>query len=89
MEVISGSGGGKSGGSGGGLTEQADALKSTAYAQVLDLICEGEIEGLVNGLKSIYLDDVPIENPDGSANFTGVQYSTVNGTQTQSTVAIS
>ena len=86
MELISGSGG-KSGGSGGGLTEQADTLKSTAYAQVLDLICEGEIEGLVNGLKSIYLDDVPIENPDGSANFTGVQYSTVNGTQTQSTIA--
>jgi predicted phage tail protein len=85
--MISGSGGGKSGGSGGGLTEQADTLKSTAYAQVLDLICEGEIGGLVDGLKSIYLDDVPIQNPDGSANFTGVQFSTTTGTQTQSTIA--
>jgi predicted phage tail protein len=85
--IISGAGSGKAGGSGGGLSEQADTLKSTSYAQVLDLICEGEIGGLVNGLQSIYLDDTPIQNPDGSNNFTGVNYATVNGTQTQSTIA--
>jgi len=84
--IIAGSGG-KGGGSGGGLTESADTLKSTSYAQVLDLICEGEIGGLVNGLQSIYLDDTPIQNPDGSNNFTGVSYVTTNGTQTQGVIA--
>ena len=85
--MISGSGGGKSGGSGGGLTEQADTLKSTSYAQVLDLIAEGEIVGLVDGLKSIYLDDVAIQNVDGSENFKSVQFASTTGTQTQSTIA--
>lgn len=85
--MISGSSGGKSGGSGGGLTEQADTLKSTSYAQVLDLIAEGEIVGLVDGLKSIYLDDVAIQSADGSENFNGVQFASTTGTQTQSTIA--
>lgn len=83
--IVSGAGG-KGGGSGGGLSESADTLKSTSYAQVLDLVCEGEIGGLVDGLKSIYLDDTPIQNPDGTNNFTNVQYVSVNGTQTQTTI---
>lgn len=87
MPLISGSGGGGSGGSGGGITEQADTLKSTSYAQILDLICEGEIVGLVDGLKSIYLDDVAIQNPDGSNNFSGIQYTAITGTQIQGTIA--
>lgn len=85
--IISGAGGGKAGGSGGGLSEQADTLKSQSFAQVLDLVSEGEIVGLVDGLKSIYLDDTPIMNPDGSTNFSGVNYATTTGTQTQSMIA--
>jgi len=41
-EYIRGSGGGKSGGS-----ESPNTLKSSSFAKVLDLLCEGEIEGLV------------------------------------------
>lgn len=85
--VITGAGSGKAGGSGGGLNEQEDTLKSNSFAQVLDLICEGEIGGLVDGLKSIYLDDTPIMNSDGTTNFTKVEYASVNGTQDQSTIA--
>lgn len=85
--IISGAGGGKAGGSGGGLTEQPDTLKSTSFAQVLDLISEGEIGGLVDGLKSIYLDDTPVMNADGSTNFSGLDYATVTGTQTQAAIA--
>src|SRR4051812_5973859 len=51
------------------MREFADTLKSTAFSQFIDLISEGEIEGLVDGLKSIYLDKVPILNPDGTPNF--------------------
>lgn len=82
--VISGAGGGgKSGGSGGGLNETPDSLRSTSYAQVLDLISEGEIVGLVDGLKSIYVDDTPVQNADGSLNFKDVQYVATTGTQSQ------
>ena len=87
LPITGGGGGGKSGGSSGGLKEEADNLKSSAYAQVLDLISEGEIGGLVDGLKSIYLDDTPIQNPDGSMNYSGVQYAATTGTQTQAAIS--
>jgi len=80
-----GGGGGKGGGGGGGHvpTEQPDSLHSRAYARVIDAIAEGEIEGLINGLQSIYLDDTPIQNPDGSNNFAGVSAVWRNGTPDQ------
>jgi predicted phage tail protein len=70
---------------GGGRTpgEEKDSLRSVQYAEVLDLICEGEVEGLVSYLKSVYLDKVPIENADGSMNFEGVQFAWTHGTQGQ------
>ena len=66
--------------------EAPDSLRSKAYARVVDLISEGEIEGLVDGLQSVYLDDTPIQNPDGSTNFSGVTLETRNGSQQQSYV---
>lgn len=81
-----GGGGGKGGGGGGGgrvAQEAPDSLRSKAFAKVLDLICEGEIAGLVSGLKSIYLDETPLQNDDGSYNFQGVEVAVVNGTQSQ------
>lgn len=73
---------GKKGGKGGGghkYHEDPNNLKSVSTAKVLDLISEGEIVGLVNGAKSIYLDDVPLQNADGSYNFTGVSVEMRNG----------
>ena len=64
-------------------TEARDTLRSTSYARVLDLVCEGEIEGLANGLQSVYLDGTPVQNADGTANFTGVSVAIVTGTQAQ------
>lgn len=76
--------GGKGGGGGGRTPQEApDSLRSRAYARVIDVVSEGEIEGLVAGLQSIYLDDTPIENSDGTANFSGVSVVTRNGTQAQ------
>jgi len=49
----------------------------------MDLISEGEIEGLVDGAKSIFFDETQLQNEDGSFNFTGVTYDTRNGTQDQ------
>ena len=80
-----GSGGGKGGGGGSARTPTTarDSLDSRQYAKLVDLISEGEIGGLVNGLKSIDLDGTPLQNPDGSFNFQNVEVYTRNGTQNQ------
>lgn len=66
------------------MSEAANTLRSTQYARVIDLISEGEIGGLVNGLQSVYLDETPLQNPDGSFNFTGYNVVTRNGLANQS-----
>jgi predicted phage tail protein len=85
--TVQGSGGG--GGKGGGgsarvAVESPDSLHSKQYAKVIDLISEGEIEGLVDGLKSIYLDETPIQSSTGTMNFSGVTVDYRSGTQSQS-----
>ena len=92
MTTLRGAGGG-GGGKGGGRqeykpTETADNLDSRQYATVLDLISEGEIEGLVNGAQSIFLDNTPLQNPDGSYNFQNTTVITRNGTQLQSYIPL-
>jgi len=83
---IRGSGGGGKGGGGESRTpvEAPDSLRSKQSARVLDLIGEGEIWGLVDGLKSVYLDGVPIQNSNGSYNFSDVVLLARSGTQSQS-----
>jgi predicted phage tail protein len=87
---IAGAGGGgrkSGGGSSHTPTEADDTLQSVQFATVLDLISEGEIEGLENGNKSIFLQDTPVENADGSNNFNNFSVSTRNGTQTQTHIS--
>ena len=90
--TIAGAGGGGGGGKGGGgsqsvPTEADDSLQSVQYASVLDLLCEGEIQGLDDGLKSVYLDGTPILGPGGSSNFTGYTTDFRAGTQAQSYIS--
>lgn len=75
--------GGKSSSNARTPVETPDSLHSISYAKVLDLISEGEIRGLVAGNQSIYLNEVPIQNSDGSFNFNGVRVETRAGTQDQ------
>ncbi len=68
--VVSGAGGGGGGkGGGGGMTEAPDSLLSKAVVSILDLLGEGQIGGLVNGAQSVYFNDVPLQNTDGTWNF--------------------
>jgi len=86
-QAIRGSGGGGGGkGGGGGHTpiEEPDTLRSKAYARVLDLVSEGEIEGLAEGMQSIFLDETPLQNSDGTFNFDNTSVRVTNGTQGQS-----
>lgn len=84
--TIAGAGGGGKGGGGSQSvpTEADDSLQSVQYGSVLDLLCEGEIQGLDDGLKSIYLDGTPILDPSGNSNFTGYTTDFRTGTQAQS-----
>lgn len=89
---ISGAGGGGKGGGGSSTRvpqETADNLRSTQYARVLHLLGEGEIEGLATPqpLRSIYLDDTPIENTDSALNFNGAQIEWRTGTPNQPVIA--
>ena len=81
--VGSGGSGSKSGGGGGTPTEDPDTLQSTQYARVLDLISEGEIDGIEEGQKGVFLDGTPVQSPSGSNNFKGYTFTTRNGTQDQ------
>lgn len=81
-KIIRGAGG-DSGGDSHTPSEAPDTLQSSASAQILDLLCEGEIEGLQGGAKGIYLDGTPIQNNDGTFNFSGIVIYTRVGTQSQ------
>lgn len=92
MTIIYGAGGGgggkggsRGGSSGGGDGPEVDKdnLESTQYAKIVDLISEGEIEGLVGGAKGVFLEDTPLQADDGSFNFSDFEYHTRNGTQDQ------
>lgn len=83
MRHIIGYGGGKGGGGGRTPVETPDSLHSIAFARVLDLLSEGEIRGLVNGMQSVYLNGTPLVNPDGSSNFQNVSVAYQYGTQHQ------
>lgn len=80
---IAGAGGGKGGSKGRVAIEAPDSLRSAQYASVIDAISEGEIGGLVDGMKSVFLDGTPVQAPDGSMNFKGVSFVSVNGGQVQ------
>lgn len=71
-----------SGGSSGG-TESPDSLHSTSTAKILDIIGEGPMVGLKDGLRSVYLDGTPILNADGSSNFQNYTVDTRLGTVDQ------
>jgi predicted phage tail protein len=88
---VTGAGGGGGGKGGGGSqsvpTEADDSLQSTQFATVLDLLSEGEIQGLDNGLKSVFLDNTPVVSSSGANNFTGYTTEFKTGTQAQTYIA--
>lgn len=80
MSIVQGSkGGSKGGGSQRTPVEAANTLRSTSKGRILDLIAHGPIQGLADGLKSVFLDDTQLQNADGSFNFEGVSVVTREG----------
>ena len=88
-KIIGSGGGGKvSGGGNKTPTEAKDNLDSKSFARVLDLIGEGEIGGLVDGAKSIFLNNTPLQAADGTFNFKDVSYEIRTGTSNQTVIPI-
>ena len=93
-DFIKGSGGGGGSKGGGGSrtpTTAKDSLNSKSFANILDLISEGEIEGLHDPggftnsfMQSIFLNNTPLKNSDGTDNFLDVSIQKNNGTPIQS-----
>lgn len=81
-----GGGKGQEGGSGRAAVEAPNTLRSKAVARVIDLISEGECVGLVDGAKSIYFNNTPLQNADNSYNFEGVTWEQRVGTPDQTHV---
>lgn len=87
---IAGSGGGGKGGGGSArvAVEAPNTLKSKSYAKIVEVLCEGEIEGLANGMQSVYLDGVQLQNADGTFNYDDVVLETREGTLSQGVTRI-
>ena len=63
--------------------EAPDNLKSHQCLRIIDMWGEGQIKGLVGDLQGVFLNDTPVQAPDGSFNFKGFEAEWVTGTQTQ------
>ncbi len=63
--------------------EEPDNLKSRQILALVDLISEGPIEGPIDGLQSVFLNDTPIMTLSGEANFNGIDIEWLSGAQIQ------
>ncbi|CAN7256599.1 DUF1983 domain-containing protein [Pseudomonas brassicacearum] len=54
-------------------TEAPDSLRSVAIAKILIAVGEGEFEGTPTA-KDIYLDNTPLQDPQGNMNFPNVKW---------------
>lgn len=60
-----------------------DSAQSKTYIKILYGLSEGEVEGLANGLQSVYLEETPLHNPNGGSNFQDIQFDFRHGTNDQ------
>ncbi|PVZ56575.1 host specificity protein J [Pseudomonas sp. B1(2018)] len=85
--IVGRKGGGKGGGGSSGTVRAAveapDSLRSRQHVRILHAISEGEINGIPYGTMGMFFDDVPLQNPDGTFNFSDVTVDFRPGTQGQ------
>lgn len=77
---------GKGGGGGHTPVEAKETSRSKQLIKIVEIISEGEIEGLADGLKSVYFSNTPVQNKDGSFNFNNVQIEGRVGSQVQDVI---
>lgn len=60
-----------------------DSAQSKTFIKIMYGLSEGKVKGLLNGYKSIYLDDTPLHDASGNWNFQNVQVDFRYGTNDQ------
>lgn len=60
-----------------------DSAQSKTFINILYGLSEGEVEGLANGLQSVYLEETPLHDSNGSPNFQNIVADFRNGTNDQ------
>ena len=60
--------------SGGSGTELPDTLRSSTKVALIEALGEGPIWGLINGANSIYINNTPVKNTDGTPNLVGIEW---------------
>ncbi|NSM11385.1 DUF1983 domain-containing protein [Moraxella bovoculi] len=60
-----------------------DSAQSKAFVSIMYGLGEGEMAGLTNGYKSVYLEDTPLQNDNGEFNFPNVKVDFRTGTNDQ------
>ena len=78
---------GKGGGGGHTPVEAKETSRSKQLVKIIDVISDGEVEGLADGMKSVYFDNTPVQNKDGSYNFSNVQLEGRVGSQVQDVIS--
>ena len=88
--TIIGAGSGGKGGGGSSRTPRTDrdSLDSREFANVTEVIAEGEIEGLANGHQSVFFNDTALQNADGTYNFQDVDLHERTGTANQDLIPL-
>lgn len=67
--------------------ESPNTLQSKTTGRIIDILSDGEIQGLVDGAKSIYLDETPLQNADDTYNFQGLSWEIKTGTPDQTALS--
>lgn len=73
----------KGGGSSRKPVVAPDSAQSKTFIKIMYGLSEGKVKGLLNGYKSIYLDDTPLHDASGNSNFQNVQVDFRYGTNDQ------
>lgn len=74
---------GKGGGSAHTPVEAKETSRSKQLVKIVEILSEGEVAGLVNGMKSVYLDNTPVQNSNNSYNFKNFSLQGRVGSQAQ------
>ncbi|MCL7838700.1 hypothetical protein, partial [Pasteurella multocida] len=64
--------GGRKGGGGHTPYEAPESGQSKQFVSIVEIVSEGQIKGLVDGVKSVYLNNTPLQASDDSYNFKNV-----------------
>ena len=74
---------GKGGGSAHTPVEAKETSLSKQLVKFVEILSDGEVAGLANGMKSVYLDNTPVQNSNNSYNFKNFSLQGRVGSQVQ------